>query len=100
MNDNPEQLMRESLEKNIHSFRDELGKISSNEFSLERIEKIMIDNQQKKTLFQVANVRITLQKELIIHVFDSKFASLVTKKILDSQLGYRLESKKSNEREI
>ena len=89
----------EHLEKNLLVYFGKLEKIRSNRISLEIIRGLTIDYRgQKKPLKTLANLSISANHELVIRVFEPKLAPSITKKILDEQLGYKLE--RSNKGEI
>ena len=52
----------------------------------------MVDYQgEKKPIKTIANLRLSSNHELVIHTFEPKLLPLITKKILDDQLGYKQE---------
>jgi len=80
------------LEKELSIFRGKLEKIRSNRVSLEAIRELIIDNRgQKRPLKSLASLSISANYEIVIRVFEPKSAPLITKKILDEELGYKLE---------
>jgi len=99
---NLEQLICQEMEKDLQNFRNNLSKIRSDVISLEVIENLpVVDNKgEKKLLKKLAIIKTTLQKELIIHVFDSESIPNINKTIINSQLGYKLESNKCSKEEI
>jgi len=52
---------------------------------------------EKKPLKAVANLRISSNHELVIHSFDPKTTPLISKTILDNQLGYKVERSTKDE---
>ena len=82
----------ERLEKEIQFFINKLEGIRSNRISLEVIRRLMIDYQgEKKPIKAVTNLRISSNHELVIQPFEPKLVPLITKTILDNQLGYKVE---------
>ncbi|CAJ0824605.1 22183_t:CDS:2, partial [Entrophospora sp. SA101] len=69
-----------------------IDNIRSNRISLEAVRGLMVDYQHgKKPLKSVASLRISPNHELVIQPFEPKIIPQITKKILDSQLGYKVE---------
>ena len=86
------------MEKELKVFIGKLEKIRSNRISLEAIRGLMVNYQgEKKPLKSVANLRISPNHELVIHSFDPKTTPLISKTILDSQLGYKVERSTKDE---
>ena len=80
------------LEKELEVFVGKLERIRSNRISLEAIRGLMVNYQgEKKPLKAVANLRISPNHELVIHSFEPKMTPLISKTILDNQLGYKVE---------
>ncbi|CAG8769532.1 10049_t:CDS:1, partial [Ambispora leptoticha] len=46
---------------------------------------------ERKPLKAVANLRISPNHELVAHAFETKMIPLISKVILDNQLGYKVE---------
>jgi len=86
----------EMLNKNIIFFSEFLNKIRSNKISLNSIKSINLegDNIQK-----LAILKISPKHEIIIKPFNSnlKLCQIIAKKVLDEQLGYKVESIKKDE---
>jgi ribosome recycling factor len=79
-------------------FVGKLERIRSNRISLETIRGLMINYQgERKPLKAVANLRISPNHELVIHAFEAKMISLISKVILDNQLGYKVERSTKDE---
>jgi ribosome recycling factor len=58
----------------------------------------MINYQgERKPLKSVANLRISPSHELVVHCFEPKMTSLISKTILDNQLGYKVERSTKDE---
>jgi ribosome recycling factor len=86
------------LEKELQFFLSQLDKIRSNRISLEAIRGLMIDYQgEKKPIKSLANLRISSSHQLIIQAFEPKLIPLITKTILDNQLGYKVENSTKEE---
>ncbi|CAH1755777.1 15085_t:CDS:10 [Entrophospora sp. SA101] len=82
----------EVLGKELEIFVGKLDNIRSNRISLEAVRGLMVDYQHgKKPLKSVASLRISPNHELVIQPFEPKIIPQITKKILDSQLGYKVE---------
>lgn len=82
----------EHLEKELKVFVGKLEKIRSNRISLEAIRGLMVNYQgERKPLKAIANLRISPNHELVIHAFEPKTMPLISKAILDNQLGYKVE---------
>ena len=82
----------EHLEKELKVFIGKIERIRSNRISLEAIRGLMINYQgEKKPLKAVANLRISPNHELVAHAFETKMIPLISKVILDNQLGYKVE---------
>lgn len=82
----------ELLERELQVFVGKLERIRSNRISLEAIRGLMIDYQgDKKPIKSVANLRISSNHELIIQAFDPRLILVITKTVLDNQLGYKVE---------
>ncbi|MEG7978436.1 MAG: ribosome-recycling factor [Mollicutes bacterium UO1] len=71
----------------------------SNQISLEIIRGAIVNYQgERKPIKSVANLRISPNHELVIRPFEAKMVPLITKTILDNQLGYRV--KRSTKEEV
>ncbi|CAI2164094.1 10742_t:CDS:2 [Funneliformis geosporum] len=82
----------EQLEKRLQIFTSELEKIRSNRISLELIGGLMVEYQgEKKMIKSLASLRVSPSHELIVRAFDSKLVPLISKVILNNQLGYKVE---------
>ncbi|CAG8447551.1 11315_t:CDS:2 [Racocetra fulgida] len=82
----------EQLEKELTIFVGKLERIRSNRISLEAIRGLIINCQgEKKPLKAIGNLRISPAHELVVRAFEPKFIPLISKTILDKQLGYKLE---------
>lgn len=87
------------MTKELKIFLGKLDKIRSNRISLEIIRELMIDYRgERKPLKILASLSISPTRELIIRVLEPKIIPVITKKILDEQLGYKLE--RTNREEI
>lgn len=76
-----------------------MEKIRSNQISLELIRGLTINYQgEKKPIKTVANLRISANHELVISAFEPKLIPIITKTVLDYQLGYKQE--KSTKEEV
>src|SRR5438132_5687057 len=75
-----------------------LRKIRSNQISLAAIEELTIEQQGKKQkIKQLATLKINPDRQLVIRVFEPKKIQMISKAILDSQLGYRQTKMEKNE---
>lgn len=82
----------EHLEKELKVFIGKLERIRSNRISLEAIRGLMVNYQnERKPLKTIANLRISPNHELIARAFEPKMTPLISKTILDNQLGYKVE---------
>lgn len=82
----------ELLEKELQIFIGKLEKIRSNRISLEAIRGLVIDYQgEKKPIKSIASLKISPSHELVIRAFEPRLLPIITKTILDNQLGYKLE---------
>lgn len=82
----------EQLEKRLQIFTSELEKIRSNRISLELIGGLMVEYQgEKKMIKSLASLRISPSHELIVRAFDPKLVPLISKVVLNNQLGYKIE---------
>src|SRR3954467_879492 len=80
------------LEKELTIFISKLERIRSNRISLEAIRGLMVTYQnERKPLKAIANLRISPNHELIVRAFEAKMTPLISKAILDNQLGYKVE---------
>ena len=91
----------EHLEKELKVFVGKLERIRSNRISLEVIRGIMVNYRgERKPLKTMANLRISPNHELVVRAFEPKMAPLISKAILDSQLGYQEKRERSTEEEV
>ncbi|CAG8547076.1 39219_t:CDS:2 [Gigaspora margarita] len=82
----------EHLEKELKVFISKLERIRSNRISLEAIRGLMVNYQnERKPLKTIANLRISPNHELIARAFEPKMTPLISKTILENQLGYKVE---------
>jgi len=82
----------QQLDKELAFFTHKLDIIRSNRISLEVIRGLLISYQgEKKSIKSVSNLKITPSHELVVRGFEPKLTPLITKVILDNQLGYKLE---------
>ena len=80
------------MEKELKIFVNKLDIIRSNRISLEAIRGLVVDYQgEKKPIKSIANLKISPSHELVIRAFEPKLTPLITKTVLDNQLGYKLE---------
>lgn len=80
------------MEKELKFFVGKLDQIRSNRISLESIRGLVINYQgEKKTLKSITNLKVSSNHELVVRAFEPKLNPLITKTILDNQLGYKLE---------
>src|SRR6185503_4973006 len=80
------------LEEKLRVSINKLERVRSNRISVELIGSLIVEYQgEKKMIKSVASLRVSPSHELIIRPFDSKLISLISKVILDSQLGYKVE---------
>ena len=87
------------LEEVLRLFLGKLEKIRSNRISLEIIRGLVINYEgQNSTLKSLANLSTSSSRELVVQAFEPKAVSAIIKKILDEQIGYKLE--RSNGKEI
>ena len=88
----------EHLEKELAVFIGKLERIRSNRISLEAIRGLMVNCPgEKKPLKSIASLRISPSHELVIQAFESKLLPVITKTVLESQLGYKLERSSKEE---
>jgi len=81
-----EKLMQEDWDRLANN----LKKVRSNQISLETIEELTIEQQGKKQkIKQLAALKINPGHQLVIRVFEPKKTQVISKAILDSQLGYQ-----------
>lgn len=86
------------LEKELAIFIGKLERIRSNRISLEAIRGLMVSYQnERKPLKAIANLRISPNHELIARAFEAKMTPLISKAILDNQLGYKVERSSKEE---
>lgn len=91
----------ERLEKELNFFVDKLDRIRSNQISLKTIQETIVDyKNEKKTLKRLADSWISSNYELVIKAFEPKTIPLITRAILNNQLGYKIENKKAEGGEI
>ena len=81
-----EKLMKEDLDR----LEINLRKIRSNQISLEAIEELSVEHQEKKQkIKQLAILKINPDRQLVVHAFEPKKIQVINKVILESQLGYQ-----------
>ncbi|CAG8437315.1 6938_t:CDS:2 [Ambispora leptoticha] len=69
-----------------------LERVRSNRISVELIGSLIIEYQgEKKMIKSLASSRVSPSHELVVRAFDPKLIPLISKAILDSQLGYKVE---------
>jgi ribosome recycling factor len=82
----------EQLEKELQAFISKLEKVRSNRISLELVGGLRVEyHGEKKMIKSLASLRVSPSNELIVRAFDSKVVPLISKIVLDSQLGYKVE---------
>ncbi|RHZ35587.1 ribosome-recycling factor [endosymbiont GvMRE of Glomus versiforme] len=82
----------DQFEKRLEFFIGKLKKIRSDRISLETIRGLKINYQgEKKPIKIIANLRISPNHELVIQAFEPNLTSLISKAVLDEQLGYKQE---------
>ena len=80
------------LEKELEVFIGKLERIRGNRISLEAIRGLMVNYQnERKPLKAIANLRISPNYELVARAFEPKMTPVISKTILDNQLGYKVE---------
>lgn len=88
--------IEELLIKDEQSLINNLEGIRSNRISIDFLKSIIINTQGKKIKFaQLASLRISSARNLIVSAFDKKNVPLITKSLLDAELGYKLEGIKN-----
>ena len=73
-------------------FIDKLEKVRSNRISLELVGGLRVEyHGEKRMIKSLASLRVSPSHELVVRAFDSKVVPLISKVVLDNQLGYKVE---------
>jgi len=86
------------MEEDLKRLSGNLSKIRSNRISLEMIGDLLVDYQGKKRRIKdLSSLRANSQRELIIQFSDQKMSSIISKAVLNAQLGYHQSKSTGNE---
>jgi ribosome recycling factor len=88
--------IEELMIRDEQSLINNLEGIRSNRISIDFLKSITINAQERKIkLAQLASLRMSSMRNLVVSAFDKKNVPSITKSLLNAELGYKLEGTKN-----
>ena len=86
------------MQEVLNRLENNLKRVRSNQISLEVVEELIVEQQGKRQrIKQLAALKINPERQLVIRVFEPKKAQVISKTVLEAQLGYQSVKMKKDE---